>query len=120
MAVLAWPGLALAAVPVVVSPYTFSLDPDSHQLHTTWEVAGASASFLCAFADFAMVEIGFTGKEQVIIFPLPVLLPPHPPCPPPQLLDSGNSWAVECLEQEVGDKMVVEVDITKYRVQPFK
>ena len=61
---------------------------------------GASVSFLCAFADFAMVEIGFTGKEQE--------------------LDSGNSWAVQCEEQEVGDKMIVEVDITKYRVQPFK
>ena len=47
-----------------------------------------------------MVEIGFTGKEQE--------------------LDSGNSWAVQCEEQEVGDKMIVEVDITKYRVQPFK
>ena len=61
---------------------------------------GASVSFLCAFADFAMVEIGFTGKEQE--------------------LNSGNSWAVQCEEQEVGDKMIVEVDITKYRVQPFK
>ena len=70
------------------------------QLHTSWEVKGASVSFLCAFADFAMVEIGFTGKEQE--------------------LDSGNSWAVQCEEQEVGDKMIVEVDITKYRVQPFK
>ena len=70
------------------------------QLHTSWEVKGASVSFLCAFADFAMVEIGFTGKEQE--------------------LNSGNSWAVQCEEQEVGDKMIVEVDITKYRVQPFK
>merc|ERR1712107_547164 len=55
---------------------------------------------LCAFADFALVEIGFTGKEQE--------------------LSSGNSWAVQCEEQEVGDKMIVDVDITKYRVQPFK
>ena len=70
------------------------------QLHTSWEVKGASVSFLCAFADFAMVEIGFTGKEQE--------------------LNSGNSWAVQCEQQEVGDKMIVEVDITKYRVQPFK
>ena len=61
---------------------------------------GASVSFLCAFADFALVEIGFTGKEQE--------------------LSSGNSWAVQCEEQEVGDKMIVDVDITKYRVQPFK
>merc|ERR1711874_230349 len=68
-----------------VSPYNFSLDSSSHQLHTSWEVKGASVSFLCAFADFALVEIGFTGKEQ-----------------------------------EVGDKMIVDVDITKYRVQPFK
>jgi len=83
-----------------VAPYNFSLDSESHQLHTSWEVKGASVSFLCAFADFAMVEIGFTGKEQE--------------------LNSGNSWAVQCEEQEVGDKMIVEVDITKYRVQPFK
>merc|ERR1712203_1002695 len=83
-----------------VAPYNFSLDSSSHQLHTSWEVKGASVSFLCAFADFAMVEIGFTGKEQE--------------------LNSGNSWAVQCEEQEVGDKMIVEVDITKYRVQPFK
>merc|ERR1712088_1183032 len=83
-----------------VAPYNFSLDSSSHQLHTSWEVKGASVSFLCAFADFAMVEIGFTGKEQE--------------------LSSGNSWAVQCEEQEVGDKMIVEVDITKYRVQPFK
>lgn len=61
---------------------------------------GASVSFFCAFADFAMVEIGFTGKEQE--------------------LSSGNSWAVQCEEQEFGDKMIVDVDITKYRVQPFK
>merc|ERR1712060_835339 len=83
-----------------VAPYNFSLDSSSHQLHTSWEVKGASVSFLCAFADFAMVEIGFTGKEQE--------------------LSSGNSWAVQCEEQEFGDKMIVDVDITKYRVQPFK
>merc|ERR1712203_246904 len=83
-----------------VAPYNFSLDSSSHQLHTSWEVKGASVSFLCAFADFAMVEIGFTGKEQE--------------------LSSGNSWALQCEEQEVGDKMIVDVDITKYRVQPFK
>merc|ERR1711863_71972 len=35
-------------------------------------------------------------------------------------LSTGNSWAVQCEEQEVGDKTIVEVDITKYRVQPFK
>merc|ERR1712203_916030 len=83
-----------------VAPYNFSLDSSSHQLHTSWEGKGASVSFFCAFADFAMVEIGFTGKEQE--------------------LSSGNSWAVQCEEQEFGDKMIVDVDITKYRVQPFK
>ena len=35
-------------------------------------------------------------------------------------LSSGNSWAVNCEEGELGDKMVIEVDITKFRVQPFK
>merc|ERR1712020_180404 len=102
---LCWPGTWASQDPQVtqklwVAPYNFSLDSSSHQLHTSWEVKGASVSFLCAFADFAMVEIGFTGKEQE--------------------LSTGNSWAVQCEEQEVGDKMIVDVDITKYRVQPFK
>merc|ERR1711936_1326333 len=102
---LCWPGSSAsqdsdAPQKLWVSPYNFSLDSSSHQLHTSWEVKGASVSFLCAFADFALVEIGFTGKEQE--------------------LSSGNSWAVQCEEQEVGDKMIVDVDITKYRVQPFK
>ena len=35
-------------------------------------------------------------------------------------LSSGNSWAVNCEEGELGDKMVIEVDVTKFRVQPFK
>ena len=34
-------------------------------------------------------------------------------------LCSGNSWAVNCEEGEQGDKMVIEVDVTKFRVQPF-
>merc|ERR1711890_2462 len=102
---LCWPGSSAsqdsdAHQKLWVAPYNFSLDSFSHQLHTSWEVKGASVSFLCAFADFALVEIGFTGKEQE--------------------LSSGNSWAVQCEEQEVGDKMIVDVDITKYRVQPFK
>merc|ERR1712158_167773 len=102
---LCWPGSSAsqdsdAPQKLWVAPYNFSLDSSSHQLHTSWEVKGASVSFLCAFADFALVEIGFTGKEQE--------------------LSSGNSWAVQCEEQEVGDKMIVDVDITKYRVQPFK
>merc|ERR1712117_819981 len=87
---LCWPGSSAtqdsdAHQKLWVAPYNFSLDSSSHQLHTSWEVKGASVSFLCAFADFALVEIGFTGKEQ-----------------------------------ELGDKMIVDVDITKYRVQPFK
>merc|ERR1711890_152005 len=87
---LCWPGSSAsqdsdAHQKLWVAPYNFSLDSFSHQLHTSWEVKGASVSFLCAFADFALVEIGFTGKEQ-----------------------------------ELSDKMIVDVDITKYRVQPFK
>jgi len=35
-------------------------------------------------------------------------------------LSSGNSWAVNCEEGEQGDKMVIEVDVTKFRVQPFR
>ena len=35
-------------------------------------------------------------------------------------LSSGNSWAVNCEEGELGDKMAIEVDVTKFRVQPFK
>ena len=35
-------------------------------------------------------------------------------------LSSGNSWAVNCEEEELGDMMVIEVDVTKFRVQPFK
>ena len=35
-------------------------------------------------------------------------------------LSSGNSWAVTCEEGDVGDKMVIEVDVTKFRVQPFR
>jgi len=35
-------------------------------------------------------------------------------------LSSGNSWAVNCEEGDVGDKMVIEVDVTKFRVQPFR
>ena len=50
-----------------VSPYNFSLDPVSHQLHTSWEVRGKSISFLCAFAEVVLVEIGFTGQEKVWI-----------------------------------------------------
>ena len=32
----------------------------------------------------------------------------------------GNIWAVECREEVLGSRMEVAVDITKYRVQPFK
>ena len=38
-------------------------------------------------------------------------------------LCSGNSWAVNCEEGEQGEqgsKMVIEVDVTKFRVQPFR
>lgn len=84
-----------------VAPYNFSLDPTTHQLHTTWEVHGAgSISLLCAFSLISLVELGWTGESNE--------------------LSSGNSWAISCKEGEQGDKMVIEVDITKFRVQPFK
>ena len=35
-------------------------------------------------------------------------------------LSSGTSWAVNCEEGVQGDKMVIEVDVTKFRVQPFR
>ena len=51
--------------PVSASPYSFTLDSTTHQLHTTWELRGTSVSQFCAFGDFSLVELGFTGKEQV-------------------------------------------------------
>jgi len=88
------------ATQISVSPYSFSLNPDTHQLHTTWEVKGSSVSFTCTFAEVSLVELSWTGKSKE--------------------LSSGNSWAVTCEEGELGDKMVIEVDVTKFRVQPFR
>jgi hypothetical protein len=85
---------------ISVAPYLFSLNPDTHQLHTTWEVKGSSISLICAFAEVSLMELGWTGESKE--------------------LSSGNSWAVNCEEEELGDKMVIEVDVTKFRVQPFK
>jgi len=88
------------ATQISVSPYYFFLNPDTHQLHTTWEVRGASISFICTFAEVSLVELSWTGESKE--------------------LSSGNSWAVTCEEGDVGDKMVIEVDVTKFRVQPFR
>ena len=85
---------------VFVSPYSFSLNPDTHQLQTTWEVKGSSISFICAFAEVSLMELSWTGESKE--------------------LSSGNSWAINCEKGELGDKMVIEVDVTKFRVQPFK
>merc|ERR1712179_591485 len=85
---------------IFVSPYNFSLNSDTHQLHTTWEVKGSSITFICAFAKVSMMELSFSGESKE--------------------LSSGTSWAVNCEEGEQGDKMVIEVDVTKFRVQPFK
>merc|ERR1712179_278846 len=85
---------------IFVSPYNFSLNSDTHQLHTTWEVKGSSITFICAFAKVSMMELCFSGKSKE--------------------LSSGTSWAVNCEEGEQGDKMVIEVDVTKFRVQPFR
>ena len=85
---------------IFVSPYNFSLNSDTHQLHTTWEVKGSSITFICAFAKVSLMELSFTGDTRE--------------------LSSGTSWAVNCEEGEQGDKMVIEVDVTKFRVQPFR
>ena len=85
---------------IFVAPYNFSLNPNTHQLHTTWEVKESSISFICAFAEVSLMELSWTGESKE--------------------LRSGNSWAVNCEEGELGDKMVIEVDVTKFRVQPFK
>merc|ERR1711892_693385 len=85
---------------IFVSPYNFSLNPDTHQLHTTWEVKGSSISLLCAFAEVSLMELSWTGESKA--------------------LSSGNSWAVNCDQGNVGNKMVIAVDVTKFRVQPFR
>ena len=85
---------------ILVTPYSFNMDSDTHQLHTTWEVKGSSISFICAFAKVSMMELSWTGESKE--------------------LSSGTSWAVNCEEGEQGDKMVIEVDVTKFRVQPFR
>merc|ERR1711892_1627864 len=85
---------------IFVTPYSFTLNPDTHQLHTTWEVKGSSISLLCAFAEVSLMELSWSGKSKA--------------------LSSGNSWAVNCEEGELVDKMVIEVDVTKFRVQPFR
>ena len=86
---------------VTILPYTFDLHPDTHKLHTTWEVVGASVSSICAFGTVSMLEVGWTGKTEE--------------------LSSGNSWAVNCQQSyETNNKMEVEVDVTKFKVQPFR
>merc|ERR1712066_323587 len=86
---------------ISILPYTFDLHPDTHKLHTTWEVAGASVSSICAFGTVSMVEVGWTGKDEE--------------------LSSGNSWAVNCQQSyETHNQMEVEVDVTKFKVQPFR
>merc|ERR1712106_307705 len=55
---------------------------------------------LCAFAEVSLMELSWTGESKA--------------------LSSGNSWAVNCEEGELGDKMVIRVDVTKFRVQPFR
>jgi len=88
---------------ITILPYTFDLNPSTHHLQTSWEVAGASVSSICAFGTVSMMEVGFTGKTEE--------------------LSSGNSWAVTCLpsyESANSNKMLVEVDVTKFKVQPFR
>ena len=89
---------------VTILPYTFDLNPSTHHLQTSWEVSGASVSSICAFGTVSMMEVGFTGKTEE--------------------LSSGNSWAVTCQpsydSSNSNNKMEVEVDVTKFKVQPFR
>ena len=51
---------------VAISPYTFTMDADTHQLHTTWEVAGdMTVSSVCAYGTVTMLEMSWTGEPQV-------------------------------------------------------
>jgi len=88
---------------ITILPYTFDLNPDTHHLQTSWEVSGASVSSVCAFGTVSMMEVGFTGQTEE--------------------LSSGNSWAVTCqpsYDSLDSNKMEVEVDVTKFKVQPFR
>ena len=87
---------------ITVTPYSFALSPNSHQLDTMWEVSGSgSVSLLCGLATISMMEISWTGDSKE--------------------LSSGNSWAVTC-EEVLGqnNKMMIQVDVTKFRVKPFR
>jgi len=87
---------------VSITPYTFTLDPDTHQLATSWEVSGdMSVTSVCAYGSVTMYEMSWIGE--------------------PKEMSSGNSWAVYCRESEKDrGKMEVDVDVTKFRVEPFK
>jgi len=87
---------------VSITPYAFTLDPDTHQLATSWEVAGdMSVTSVCAYGSVTMYEMSWIGE--------------------PKEMSSGNSWAVYCRESEKDrSKMEVDVDVTKFRVEPFK
>jgi len=92
-------------ISVDLSPYSFSLDPETHQMVTEWELVGISVSRLCAFCHVSLVELGWTGGETE--------------------LSPGHSWAVTCTESattktSITDRVSIQVDITKYKVQPFK
>merc|ERR1712106_426830 len=72
---------------------------------TEWELVGISVSRLCAFCHVSLVELGWTGGETE--------------------LSPGHSWAVTCTESaatktSITDRVSIQVDITKYKVQPFK
>lgn len=60
-----------------------------------------SVTSVCAYGTVTMLEMSWTGE--------------------PKELSSGNSWAVYCRESEKNrNKMEVDVDVTKFRVEPFK
>jgi len=86
----------------VTIPYTFTMDHETHMLHTTWEVSGdMSISSVCAYATVTMMEISWTGEAEE--------------------LSSGYSVAVYCQESQTDlNKLQIDVDVTKFRVQPFR
>ena len=58
----------MEASKVRIVPYTFTMDQETHMLHTTWEVAGdMSISSVCAYATVTMMEMSWTGEAEVDI-----------------------------------------------------
>ena len=54
---------------VTLVPYTFTLDSDTHQLHTSWELLTRDEevrlSSICAYGTVTLEEVSWTGESQV-------------------------------------------------------